>query len=91
MGLAIKKEHRYWSINRLTREEQESVSSSITQTWTDQALKCYLIEANCDTCSIPKGNYSFTCQMHKVVPVLLESLGEPEETRIEKLMPFLHE
>lgn len=91
MGLAIKQERTFWNLNTLTTEEKESVSSSITQTWTDQAIKCYLTSADCASCSIPKGNYSFTCQMYKVVPVLLESLGEPEPSRIEKLMPFLYE
>ena len=38
-----------------------------------------------------KGNYSFTCQMQKVVPVLVDSLGAPDPLRIEKLMPFLYD
>lgn len=91
MGLAIKQPQHFWDINRLTKEEQDSISSSITQTWTDQAIKCFLTNADCSSCVIPKGNYSFTCQMYKVVPVLLESLGEPDPLRVEKLMPFLYD
>jgi hypothetical protein len=83
MGLAVKQPTQdFW-------EEKESVSSSITQTWTDQAIKCYLTKADCASCSIPRGQYSFACQMNKVVPVLLESLGKPEPSRVEKLLPFL--
>ncbi len=67
----------------------EEVSSSITQTWTDQAIKCYVTNADCANCSIPKGNYSFTCQMNKVVPVLVKNLGKPDARRINKLMPYL--
>lgn len=91
MGLAVKTNESYWNIGRLTREEKDSVSSSITQTWTDQAIKCYLTEANCAGCTIPRGNYSFTCQMYKVVPVLLENLGEPEKNRMNKLIPFIYD
>ncbi len=91
MGLAIKPNHSFWDINKLTVEEKDSVSSSITQTWTDQAIKCYLTQADCNSCTIPKGNYSFTCQMYKVVPVLLENLGAPEHNRVEKLMPFIYD
>jgi hypothetical protein len=69
---------------------KEEISSSITQTWTDQAIKCYLTNAHCESCSIPRGNYSFTCQMNKVVPVLVENLGQPDPIRINKLLPFLH-
>ncbi len=67
----------------------EEVSTSITQTWTDQAIKCYLTNADCANCSIPRGRYSFECQMNKVVPVLLKTLGQPDENRINKLLPYL--
>jgi len=67
----------------------EDVSASITQTWTDQAIKCYLSSANCAGCTIPKGGYSFTCQMDKVVPVLLKNLGTPPSRQLEKLRPFM--
>lgn len=92
MGLAVKHDSSVgWAMQTLTQEEKESVSSSISQTWTDQAIKCYLTKADCANCSIPRGNYSFTCQMAKVVPVLIENLGEPEAARVEKLMPFLYD
>ena len=65
------------------------VSTSITQTWTDQAIKCYVTNADCANCSIPKGNYSFTCQMNKVVPMLLQTLGTPDARRVNKLLPYL--
>lgn len=66
------------------------VSTSITQTWTDQAIKCYVTNADCANCTIPRGNYSFVCQMSKVVPVLVKTLGEPDTRKIDKLMPFMH-
>jgi hypothetical protein len=91
MGLAVKQQHPFWDVNRLNREENESVSHSISQTWTDQAIKCYLTNADCANCVIPRGNYSFTCQMSKVVPVLLESLGTPDPVRVEKVTPFLYD
>ncbi|MBY0402459.1 MAG: hypothetical protein K2X66_01050 [Cyanobacteria bacterium] len=75
----------------ITEDEKESISTSITQTWTDQAIKCYLTDANCSTCSIPRGNYSFTCQMNKVVPVLVETLGAPDAQRLNKLLPYIHQ
>ena len=67
----------------------EEVSASITQTWTDQAIKCYVTAADCANCSIPKGGYSFACQMNKVVPVLLKTLGAPDAKRVNKLLPYL--
>ncbi len=69
---------------------KEDISTSITQTWTDQAIKCYLTNADCANCSIPRGNYSFICQMNKVVPVLLANLGAPDPNRLSKVMPYLH-
>ena len=68
---------------------EEEVSTSITQTWTDQAIKCYLTKADCVNCSIPRGEYSFTCQMNKVVPVLLKNLGEPEPRRVKKMSSYM--
>ncbi|MBX2860751.1 MAG: hypothetical protein KTR14_05925 [Vampirovibrio sp.] len=77
---------KYWS---KLAEQTDDVSTSITQTWTDQAIKCYVINGNCNQCSIPRGNYSFDCQMNKVVPVLLKNLGKPEDNRIKKLLPYM--
>ena len=63
--------------------EEKNLSSSISKTWTDQAIKCYLTKADCSNCSVMRGNYSFTCQMNKVVPILVEVLGEPDSDRID--------
>lgn len=71
----------------LTPQEREEVSTSITQTWTEQAIRCYMTGADCANCDIPKGNYSFVCQMDKVVPVLLETLGQPDPRSVQKLYP----
>lgn len=81
--LAAPPSQRDWT---LTDHEREEVSRSITKTWTEQAIKCYMTGADCANCDIPRGNYSFQCQMDKVVPVLLESLGEPDPTRVRRLM-----
>lgn len=53
------------------------ISDSITQNWTEQALECYKLNCNCSQCSIAKGNYSFACQMPKVIDALIKSLGKP--------------
>ena len=53
------------------------LSDSITQIWTEQALECYKLNGNCKMCSISKGNYSFVCQMPKVIEVLKSVYGEP--------------
>lgn len=55
------------------------ISDSITQNWTEQALECYKINCNCALCSIAKGNYSFVCQMPKVIDALIKSCGYPEQ------------
>lgn len=67
-------------------DEAVDVSSSITQSWTDQALKCYLSKSDCANCSIPRGQYSFQCQMNKVVPALLNQLGTPDLRRKEHIV-----
>ena len=72
-------------------KESELVSSSITQTWTDQAVKCYVTNADCANCSIPRGDYNFSCQMDKVVPVLVQNLGKPDPKRVKKLTPYLYD
>jgi hypothetical protein len=72
---------------KLSAEEQALVSASVSKTWTDQAMKCYMCAADCANCDIPKGNYSFVCQMAKVVPVLLESLGQPDPHRLKRIFP----
>lgn len=53
------------------------ISDSITQNWTEQALECYRLHCDCAHCSVSKGNYSFVCQMPKVLDVLIKSIGKP--------------
>ena len=72
---------------QLTQDERDEISTSITQTWTEQAIRCYMSSADCSNCAIPKGNYSFVCQMNKVVPVLLETLGQPDTRAVQRLYP----
>lgn len=57
--------------------KNEGISDSISKNWTEQATMCYELEGNCQECSIGKGNYSFVCQMHKVVNKLLKEVGPP--------------
>jgi hypothetical protein len=83
-GLSFTPYEKEW---QLSPEERELVSSSISQTWTDQAMKCYMCAADCHNCDIPKGQYSFVCQMNKVVPVLLESIGQPDPHRLKRIFP----
>lgn len=53
------------------------ISDSITQNWTEQAIECYKLNCDCSQCSVSKGNYSFICQMPKVLDVLIKSVGNP--------------
>ena len=54
------------------------ISDSITQNWTEQALECYGLNCDCTRCSVSKGNYSFACQMPKVLDILIKTLGNPD-------------
>ena len=56
------------------------MSDSIVQNWTQQAFECYNIRCNCKKCSVKQENYSFICQMPKVIDVLLKTKGLPEIT-----------
>ena len=53
------------------------ISDSITQNWTQQAYECYSIKCDCSKCSIVQSNYSFVCQMPKIVKNLLKTSGKP--------------
>lgn len=53
------------------------LSDSILKSWTQQAIECYELKQNCSKCSISRGNYSFICQMPKVVKALLKEVGKP--------------
>lgn len=59
----------------------EEMSDSITQNWTEQAIECYYLNCDCKKCSISKGNYSFICQMPKVIDALIQTVGEPQEEK----------
>lgn len=74
----------------LTEEEQfypqndGGISDSITQNWTEQALECYKLKCDCSRCSISQGNYSFVCQMPKVLDILIKTIGNPSsKTKLE--------
>lgn len=54
------------------------ISPSIMQNWTQQAIECYEIDGDCKKCSLASGNYSFVCQMPKIVKALLEVYGTPQ-------------
>ncbi len=54
------------------------ISGSITQSWTEQALECYSIKCDCSKCSLKNGNYSFICQMPKVINILINVAGHPQ-------------
>lgn len=64
-------------INQYFPENDGELSSSITQSWTEQALECYSIGCDCRKCSLKNGNYSFICQMPKVIDELIKILGKP--------------
>lgn len=53
------------------------ISNSITKSWTEQALECYSIGCDCSKCSLKNGNYSFVCQMPKVIDILIGAIGKP--------------
>lgn len=72
-------------IRYIVPKNRGNISNSITQNWTDQAITCYMSNSNCENCSIKNHNYSFICQMPKVVKILLKQLGPPEKERIEKM------
>ena len=58
-------------------ENNGEISESITQSWTEQALECYRLGCDCSRCSISKGQYSFVCQMPKVLDILINVCGKP--------------
>ena len=81
----IKKACRQFKMSVGVRGMQEiypqtngEISESITQNWTEQALECYSINCDCKKCSLSKGNYSFICQMPKVIEALISTTGKPQ-------------
>jgi len=67
-------------IEQYLPETEGDLSSSITQSWTEQALECYSIGCDCKKCSLKNGNYSFKCQMPRVIDVLVNLVGEPKKS-----------
>ncbi len=65
---------------RKYKSKKKQLSVSISKNWTKQAIACYRSNHNCSECTINSGNYSFVCQMPKVVKCLLKEIGEPELT-----------
>ena len=63
------------------------ISTSIMQNWTLQAIECYNVDSKCDRCSLANGNYSFVCQMPKIVKALLKAYGPPQN-EYEKISNF---
>jgi len=65
---------------RKSKSKRKNLSLSISKNWTDQAIRCYKSNQNCAACTINSGNYSFVCQMPKVIKSLLKEIGTPELT-----------
>ena len=53
------------------------LSSSIVQSWTQQAITCYKLNCDCTKCEISQLGFSFVCQMKSVVEELLKQ-GTPD-------------
>lgn len=64
--------------------QTDKLSSSIVQSWTPQALKCYKLNCDCTKCEISQLGFSFVCQMKNVVDELLKK-GEPEKEAIANI------
>ncbi len=67
-------------INLFSPQTNGELSESITQNWTQQAYECYSVKCNCEKCSISLENYSFVCQMPKIVKSLIKIHGIPKPT-----------
>lgn len=62
-----------------TPQTNGEISPSIMQNWTKQAVECFEIHSECSRCSLRAGNYSFVCQMPKIVKALLKTYGPPQD------------
>lgn len=60
-----------------------TISNSLLQNWTIQAFECYKINCDCSKCSINKTEYSFVCQMPKVIKELVKNNIQPDISLIE--------
>ncbi len=63
---------------KFIQNSNNELSASITQSWTEQALECYAIGCDCQKCSLRNGQYSFKCQMPKVIDMLINIVGKPK-------------
>lgn len=68
---------QYYSKTEIYPGTNGEISSSITKSWTEQAMECYAIGCDCSRCSLKNGNYSFVCQMPKVIDILIGAIGKP--------------
>ena len=59
-----------YQLQKFQPENQGEISESISQNWTPQAIECYQNHCDCSKCSINIKEYSFTCQMPKIIKVL---------------------
>ncbi|MFA6989906.1 MAG: hypothetical protein WC197_07535 [Candidatus Gastranaerophilaceae bacterium] len=66
-------------VRKILPRNKGEISTSITKNWTEQAISCYKSNFNCTECSIMTGNYSFVCQMPKVIEILINDIGLPED------------
>jgi len=78
--------HQEYKVRYITPKNNGEISNSITQNWTEQAIRCYKSKCDCPGCSISQSNYSFICQMPKIIKILIEQIGPPNQERIEKLL-----
>ena len=67
-GLAVK----------FIENSKNELAAAITQSWNEQALECYAIGCDCQKCSLRNGQYSFKCQMPKVIDMLINIVGKPK-------------
>lgn len=65
-------------VEEFSFQTKGEISESITQNWTEQAIECYRIHCDCKKCSLANGNYSFVCQMPKVIDALINLTGKPQ-------------
>lgn len=73
------------SINDLyVPQTNGEISPSIMQNWTLQAIECFEINSDCTKCSLRNGNYSFICQMPKIVNALIKTYGPPQKEFVEE-------
>lgn len=73
----------FFEDERFSPQNDGEISDSITQNWTEQALECYSLQCDCSKCSISKGQYSFVCQMPKILDILIAQNGYPTQEQLQ--------